>query len=318
MLIFIEITLLVLIVSMLLVFRSKKYNQYIQYRELKKKCGEINQRREEAENALSKAQTEQALIQQNLQSINENVRLGMQQIENNKQFLIAQDNNLREQLTKERQKWLDDIIQSQTAELLQAQKDFSEQFSNENKKKIAAAQLLTDQIFQLKTTVNSAVEIAKHKLEEETAQDFYKLQLSQESIDDIKALRSIESLLHNQESINKIIWKVYYEKPYTDLIGRIGISVNPVCGIYKITNINNQMTYVGQAVNIAERWKQHIKRGIGADTPTQNKLYPAMKAIGPENFTFEVIEKCPRNKLNEREDYWQDFYKAKEYGYSIK
>ena len=89
------------------------------------------------------------------------------------------------------------------------------------------------------------MEIAKHKLEEETAQDFYKLQLSQESIDDIKALRSIESLLHNQESINKIIWKVYYEKPYTDLIGRIGISVNPVCGIYKITNINNQMTYVG-------------------------------------------------------------------------
>ena len=242
----------------------------------------------------------------------------MQQIENNKQFLIAQDNNLREQLAKERQKWLDDIIQSQTAELLQAQKDFSEQFSNENKKKIAAAQLLTDQIFQLKTTVNSAVEIAKHKLEEETAQDFYKLQLSQENIDDIKALRSIESLLHNQESINKIIWKVYYEKPYTDLVGRIGISVHPVCGIYKITNINNQMTYVGQAVNIAERWKQHIKRGIGADTPTQNKLYPVMKAIGPENFTFEVIEKCSRDKLNEREDYWQDFYKAKEYGYSIK
>jgi len=28
------------------------------------------------------------------------------------------------------------------------------------------------------------------------------------------------------------------------------------------------MCYIGQAVDIAERWKQHIKRGIGADPPT--------------------------------------------------
>ena len=76
--------------------------------------------------------------------------------------------------------------------------------------------------------------------------------------------------------------------------------------------------YVGQAVNIADRWKQHIKRGIGADTPTRNKLYPAMLENGVENFSFEVIEECPREKLSEREDYWQDFFKAKEFGYSIK
>lgn len=78
------------------------------------------------------------------------------------------------------------------------------------------------------------------------------------------------------------------------------------------------MCYVGQAVDIAERWKQHIKRGIGADPPTQNKLYPAMLAIGVENFMFEIIEECPGNLLNEKEDYWQNFYNAKEWGYSIK
>jgi len=43
-----------------------------------------------------------------------------------------------------------------------------------------------------------------------------------------------------------------------------------------------------------------------------------MKKFGIENFTFEVIEECPQEKLNQREDYWQDFYNAKEYGYSIK
>ena len=35
------------------------------------------------------------------------------------------------------------------------------------------------------------------------------------------------------------------------------------------------------------------------------------------NFTFEVIELCTKDKLNNLEDYWQNFYKAKEYGYSI-
>ena len=78
------------------------------------------------------------------------------------------------------------------------------------------------------------------------------------------------------------------------------------------------MCYVGQAANLAERWKQHIKRGLDADPITKNKLYPAMKAIGVENFSFEVIEECERSKLDEREDYWQDFFKAKEFGYSIK
>jgi hypothetical protein len=43
-----------------------------------------------------------------------------------------------------------------------------------------------------------------------------------------------------------------------------------------------------------------------------------MQEIGVENFTFEVIEECDRSLLDEREDYWQDFYKAKEFGYSIK
>ena len=69
---------------------------------------------------------------------------------------------------------------------------------------------------------------------------------------------------------------------------------------------------------MAERWRQHIKRGIGAESATRNKLYPAMQEIGVENFTFEVIEECERSLLDEREDYWQDFYKAKEFGYSIK
>ena len=89
-------------------------------------------------------------------------------------------------------------------------------------------------------------------------------------------------------------------------------------GIYKITNTKNNMCYVGQAANVADRWKQHIKRGIGAETATRNKLYPAMEEFGVENFTFELIEECERKDLDKQEDFWQDYFKAKEFGYSIK
>jgi len=43
-----------------------------------------------------------------------------------------------------------------------------------------------------------------------------------------------------------------------------------------------------------------------------------MLSIGVENFTFEIIEECLGTNLNEREDYWQEFYHAKDFGYSIK
>lgn len=43
-----------------------------------------------------------------------------------------------------------------------------------------------------------------------------------------------------------------------------------------------------------------------------------MDKYGVHNFTFELIEECKREDLNSREDYWQDYFKAKEYGYSIR
>ena len=173
------------------------------------------------------------------------------------------------------------------------------------------------QLAGLAAKVSAAVAAAKRQEEMETAQDFYRLNLPDIDIEEIVKLREVTVLLRDSEPLNKVIWKVYYEKPYTDLIGRV-VGTGVHTGIYKITNIKSQKCYVGQAADIASRWKQHIKRGIGADAPTRNKLYPAMLEHGVENFTFEIVEECSRAQLNEREDYWQDYFGAKEFGYSIK
>lgn len=50
--------------------------------------------------------------------------------------------------------------------------------------------------------------------------------------------------MRDSEPINKVIWKVYYEKPCNDMIGRI-LGNKKRSGIYKITNIENKMCYIG-------------------------------------------------------------------------
>jgi uncharacterized protein YoxC len=191
------------------------------------------------------------------------------------------------------------------------------EFNNSIRKKVEEIKTLDIKLTELKSITDAAVEANRRSQEMKEQKDFYRLILSDIDLLEIERLREVAPFLRDSEPLNKVIWKMYYEKPYTDLVGRV-VGKNVKTGIYKITNLTNGMCYVGQAVNIAERWRQHIKRGLGAEVPTRNKLYPAMFSIGVENFSFEIIEECDRSKLNEREDYWQDYFQAKEFGYSIK
>ena len=225
----------------------------------------------------------------------------------------------RDKLIQEREIWFENYKKNQEEELKKAASEFVEGFNAQAAVKINIGAEIAAEIDQLRKTAAAAIEIAKHKEEEKNLLDYYRLTLSPGALADMAKLREIMPELNQPEILGKLIWKVYLEKPYSDLCGRLFGDATRVTGIYKITNLNNEMCYVGQAVNVIDRWKQHIKRAIGAETPIQNKLYPAMSEEGIENFTFELIEEVSdRLKLDEREDYWQDFYKAKEFGYSIK
>ena len=176
---------------------------------------------------------------------------------------------------------------------------------------------LKEQLQFQQNNVDVAIEAAKRKLEIENKKDFYRICLSKEDREEIARLREVLPYLRDKTPLNKVIYKVYYERPLTDMLGRV-VGNTPKTGIYKITSTITGMCYVGQAANIADRWKQHVKRGVGAEDWTQNKLYPAMYGDGVETFTFEIIEECDRSQLNEREDYWQEYFHAKDFGYSIK
>ena len=85
-------------------------------------------------------------------------------------------------------------------------------------------------------------------------------------------------------------------------------------GIYKITNQLNGKVYIGQSVNIEQRWKRH-KQEVKNGNKTY-KLYNAIRKYGIENFSFEVLEECLRDELNEKEIYYIKKYNSYCNGYN--
>lgn len=178
--------------------------------------------------------------------------------------------------------------------------------------KITAVQ---NDLYKISATRAAAIEAINREKEIKEQLDFYCLQIPQEDLDDIKILERIKDKLHQPRILSMLIWKTYYQKPMTQLCNNIlGLSI--VCGIYKITNQKTNECYIGQAVDIDKRWKDHAKCGLGIDTPVGNKLYKAMKEYGLNNFSFELLEECPRELLNEKEMFYIQSYQSDKFGYN--
>lgn len=308
-----------LIIYLILSPKVQKTQQYNS--DIEKLNNSLSTKKQDLENNIKELQIGVSSLQTKKKEIESSISsLEQQATQSGEVFLKQQLQLAKEKLdntTRILEKAYQDAEEEYKEEYLETLKNYSKEFLNleeSNQKKLLELQT---QVAEYQAKATAAAEAAKREEEKRLNIDFYRCMLIPVDIEEIAAIRSVAHILRDPEPINKVIWKVYYEKPYTDLIGRvIGSGVH--CGIYKITNIENQKCYIGQAANLADRWRQHIKRGIGAEPATRNKLYPAMQEIGVENFTFEVIEECDRSLLDEREDYWQDFYKAKEFGYSIK
>lgn len=78
-------------------------------------------------------------------------------------------------------------------------------------------------------------------------------------------------------------------------------------GIYKIENLINHKVYIGKSINIKSRFNSHIKN-LKNNKHINPHLQKSWNKYGPENFSFEVIEECSVEQLNDREIYWLNYY----------
>ena len=82
-------------------------------------------------------------------------------------------------------------------------------------------------------------------------------------------------------------------------------------GIYKIRNTINNKVYIGQAVNIEDRWVEHIYSSLSKNRDEYNyPLYNAFRKYGIGNFNFEILEECNTEDLDEKEIYYIKLYNS--------
>lgn len=90
-------------------------------------------------------------------------------------------------------------------------------------------------------------------------------------------------------------------------------------GIYKIENLINHKCYIGQSINIENRWKQHMAPNGYANPFSKVYNYPLYKDFrkyGIENFSFKIVELCEENLLDEKEKIWIKRYNSYFNGYN--
>lgn len=86
--------------------------------------------------------------------------------------------------------------------------------------------------------------------------------------------------------------------------------------IYKITNIVNGKSYIGQTIqDVKERFYQHCATKC-SKAVSNMAIHKAIKKYGKSNFTIEVIEEIDSANLNDREKYWIKYYNSYNNGYN--
>lgn len=188
-------------------------------------------------------------------------------------------------------------------------------YSEEQLNLLAEADKIRQDLDKICATRDAAIEAKRKEKEISEKLSFYCLNTNPNELDDIKRLERVKVDLHEPRILSMLIWKTYWQKPMTELCNNV-LGLASVTGIYKITNQLSGECYIGQALSCSDRWKQHAKCGCGIDTPAGNKLYKAMQEDGIWNFSWELLEKCSREELDEKEKFYINLYKSYDYGYN--
>lgn len=196
---------------------------------------------------------------------------------------------------------------------IEKQKSLDEQYDQREKELQAKIQTNEQKLQDLEDKQDAYLQSLRREEEIKANQDYYRLVIDELDLNDIELLRDLQKRFMRKDSIDKLIWELYFKPAYDALVSRLFTTKDKVCGIYKMTDLTTGLSYIGQSVDIRERWRQHIKTSLSYGK-SSNKLYQTMQKSGQHNFTFEILEEVSRDKLNERESYWIEFFKTKDYG----
>lgn len=227
-------------------------------------------------------------------------------------------NNQKELAEEAFQNWwslLEKDYQEKEKEYNSLVQNLKTSYAQEQERLNAEVGVLRKDLDKIRATRDAAIAAQVKEKEIKEKLSFYCLSVNEQDLDDIKKLEKVKNELHSPRILSMLIWSTYFQKPMNALCNNI-LGTTIVTGIYKITNQTTGECYVGQGLDLARRWKDHAKCGLGIDTPAANKLYKAMQADGIWNFSWELLEACPQNELNEKEKFYINLYQSYNFGYN--
>lgn len=230
-----------------------------------------------------------------------------EQHEKEKNNISEQINLYKENLSYASEQYLHTLEQS----YIKAEQEYDIKMQN----LITEKELCEKELNKMREALSAGVQANLREMEKEQNLQFYKLSISDKDLEDVMKLETVKLSLHQPVILSKLIWSTYFQKQTTEMCNRI-LGTKKICGIYKITNLKTQQCYIGQSVDVAQRWKDHCKCGLGIEASATNKLYNAMQKDGIWNFSFELMEECPREQLNEKEKFWIELYQSNIYSYN--
>jgi len=80
-------------------------------------------------------------------------------------------------------------------------------------------------------------------------------------------------------------------------------------GIYKIEHIESGKTYIGQSDDLERRLNAHKNWFMNPKRIINRHLYNYAKKYSIDAFTFEILQECNIDALDEREIHWYNIYK---------
>ena len=258
----------------------------------------------------------------------------------NKEVLLLQDKyKAEEKLIKEKK---DSIIKALEIEENENKKQFSLKYEHqkqENEKKLEQEErecqqridglkkIYLEKESELKNKIKDFENKYKVLERQEKEQEKIKSQKVEFNELEQRDLQYVVNILPKlsieiKKAIGSIIWEKYYQpklkKLLIEIMGLGQVTKDIRCGIYKITDQTTNQCYVGQSKNLYTRIPEHIRdyftKGVaqGGDID----LIKRIDEIGLWNFTFEILEECQEQDLNQKEKFYIERFEAETKGFN--
>ena len=254
---------------------------------------------------------------------------------------LFQAQNIYNDLVETRMKALDEIVEETSQKRMeQLQETFEEAKSKYN---LQLKEYETKRMQQMKDVEDSCIEAEnryfeeckkikedteymrqqyeallepiKQYLKDKQEKYFYTIQLPEEFQDDIEfLLTTVAAKVQHPDIISKLVWAEYVKPNLDNTFKRIEIKAEP--GIYKLTSLENGMAYIGKSTDVKKRIADHFKSSIGIRSIADQAVHHAILKEGFWNWSIEIITYADKDKLNELEKYYIEFFKTQEFGYN--